>query len=64
MTNRWRCPECKRPEVEISIPTWYVETTDYKLTQPDPDLEAEILYWYCRHCGASDSGKPEENEAK
>lgn len=59
-TPRWQCPKCDGTNVQISMPTWYTETTDYELTFVEPDVEAEVLWWYCMDCDETDSGEPAE----
>lgn len=59
---KWKCNVCGSTNVQISLPTWFRETTDGELTMVEPDSEATILWWYCEACDETDGGPPEENE--
>lgn len=61
MKNRWRCPQCKGTNVQVSLPTWYIETEDYDLNFVETDGEADIMWFYCPDCDCSEHGEPEEN---
>jgi hypothetical protein len=55
---KWRCPACKSTHVQISLPTWYHETTD-ELVFVETDAEADIKWFYCADCDYSVDGEPE-----
>lgn len=57
--SRWVCPDC-RSEVQISLPTWYIERQDGTLEFVETDDEADALYWYCPKCDISCQGQPAE----
>lgn len=57
--SRWVCTDC-RSEVQISLPTWYIERLDGTLEFVETDDEADALYWYCPKCDVSYQGQPEE----
>lgn len=59
--NRWICPQCKGENIEIALPVWFTETTNAGLIQTSVDTEADVLWWYCPNCDASDNGNPQEN---
>ena len=55
----WKCPECGSTHVQVSLPTWYRETSGGALVMVNPDGEASVQYWYCEECDESSSGEPE-----
>ena len=61
---RWQCPECKSTNVRISLPCWFTETVgaNDNLHTPEPDYDADVLWWYCGDCDETGSGQPEETE--
>jgi len=58
LDSRWKCPKCGSTHVQISLPTWYRETSDGSLTLVSTDGEADVQFWHCEKCEASDSGEP------
>lgn len=56
--SRWTCPECRSPKVQISLPSWHVETSDGHLVFVEADAEAAPRYWYCEDCSESGNGEP------
>jgi hypothetical protein len=61
--SRWRCSCCGSLEVQVSLPTWYYESLSGELTFVETDSEADIKWWYCEACDATDDGEPERNTA-
>lgn len=59
-TSRWMCPECRSLDVQVSYPTWYRETQDYRTTFIETDEGAEPLWWFCNDCQESGDGSPLE----
>jgi len=59
LDSRWKCPKCGNSHVQVSLPTWYRETSGGTLVMVGPDGEASVQYWYCEDCEASSSGEPE-----
>ncbi len=57
--SRWKCPKCGSTHVQVSLPTWYRETSGGTLVMVDPDGEANVQYWYCEECEESSSGEPD-----
>lgn len=60
--SRWLCPRCGGDNVDISLPTWYRETTEHELIMVETTLDAEISWWYCGDCKMSDTGAPNERK--
>lgn len=60
---RWCCPSCKSLRVQISLPTWYRESSDFSLTFVQTDSDADPLYWYCESCEETGTGAPDEPES-
>ena len=60
IVSRWRCPCCKSLNVQISLPTWYYETTAHDLDFVETDSDADISWWYCEDCSETDSGTPND----
>jgi len=56
--SRWACPKCGSKDVEIALPAWCKESTDYDLTPCNVDEESAPIYWFCNTCEASDRGSP------
>ena len=56
--SRWKCPRCGSTHVEVSLPTWYRETSSGVLTMVNTDEEADVLYWHCEACEEGGSGEP------
>ena len=56
--SRWACPKCGSHDVEIALPMWCREDTGYDLTPYHLDGEADVLYWLCNTCEASDHDEP------
>lgn len=57
--GRWRCPECKSENVQISLPVWFREYADGELRQVDIDAEADPLWWICDDCDETGFHEPE-----
>lgn len=57
--SRWKCPKCGSTHVQVSLPTWYRETSEGTLIMVTTDAEASVQFWYCEECEESDSGEPE-----
>ena len=57
--SRWKCPKCGSTHVQVSLPTWYRETTEGTLLMVNTDGEASVQFWYCEKCEESSSGEPE-----
>ena len=57
--SRWKCPKCGSTDVQVSLPTWYRETSGGTLVMVDPDGEASVQYWYCEECEESSAGEPD-----
>jgi hypothetical protein len=57
--SRWKCPKCGSTHVQVSLPTWYRETSEGTLIMVTTDGEADVQFWYCEECEESDSGEPE-----
>ena len=60
MSSRWKCPECGSHSVQISLPTWYHESHDYRLTFVQTDEESDPMFWYCETCEESGNWSPAE----
>lgn len=58
-SSKWRCPECRSKRVQVSLPTWYKETTDGALEFVETDEEADVMYWHCEAGNHSGSGEPD-----
>ena len=57
--SRWKCPKCGSTHVQVSLPTWYRETSDGTLVMVNTDGEASVQFWYCEECEESSSGEPD-----
>ena len=57
--SRWKCPKCGSTHVQVSLPTWYRETTEGTLLMVNTDGEASVQFWYCEECEESSSGEPD-----
>ena len=61
--SRWKCPVCGTHDVEIALPAWFKEDSEWGLDATSGvDAEADILYWVCNaeECNATGQGKPTE----
>jgi hypothetical protein len=56
--SRWKCPKCGSTAVQVSLPTWYRETSGGTLKLINTDEEAEVQYWHCEACEEGGSGEP------
>lgn len=56
--SRWACPKCGSKDVEIALPTWYMEDKDGSLIVSPEQDGTETLYWVCNTCAAGDRGEP------
>ena len=56
--SRWKCPKCCSTHVQVSLPTWYRETSGGALQMVNTDEEAEVQYWHCEACEEGGSGEP------
>ncbi len=57
--SRWKCPSCGSHDVQVSLPTWYRETSEGNLVMVNTDGEASVQYWHCEACDDGGSGEPE-----
>lgn len=57
--SRWKCPKCGSTHVQVSLPTWYWETSEGTLVMVNTDGEASVQFWYCEECEESGSGEPD-----
>ena len=57
--SRWKCPKCGSTHVQVSLPTWYRETSGGVLTMVNTDEEADVEFWHCEACEESGSGEPD-----
>ena len=60
--SRWKCPRCGSTDVQVSLPTWYRETSGGTLVLVNTDGEAEVQYWHCEACEEGGSGEPAREE--
>lgn len=60
--SRWKCPDCGSGNVEISLLSWYRETTDGNLVHVSADYESEPHSWICQDCAADGEGSPIFND--
>ena len=60
--SRWKCPKCGSTDVQVSLPTWYRETSGGTLVMVNTDGEAEVQYWHCETCEEGGSGEPARAE--
>lgn len=60
--SRWKCPKCGSTDVQVSLPTWYRETSGGTLVMVNTDGEAAVQYWHCETCEEGGSGEPDRAE--
>jgi len=56
--SRWKCPSCGSKNVQVSLPTWYKETSAGELIFVNTDEEASVQFWYCADCKSTGEDEP------